>query len=35
MVNMISITRAYESNQKIMQAYDETLEQAANQTGRL
>jgi len=35
MVNMISITRAYESNQKIMQAYDETLEYAANQTGKL
>lgn len=35
MVNMISITRAYESNQKIMQAYDETLEYSVNQTGKL
>ena len=35
MVNMISITRAYESNQKIIQAYDQTLEYAANQTGKL
>ena len=35
MVNMISITRAYESNQKIIQAYDSTLEYAANQTGKL
>lgn len=35
MVNMISITRAYESNQKIIQAYDETLEYSVNQTGKL
>lgn len=35
MVNMISITRHYESNQKIIQAYDSTLEYAANQTGKL
>ena len=35
MVDMINITRAYESNQKIMQTYDSTLEVAANQLGRL
>jgi len=35
MVNLISITRAYESNQKIVQAYDQSLEIAANQTGKL
>lgn len=35
MVNMISITRAYETNQKIMQTIDNTLEIAANQLGRL
>lgn len=35
MVNMISITRAYESNQKIMQTIDNTLEIATNQLGRL
>lgn len=35
MVNMISITRAYESNQKIMQTYDESLDIAVNQLGRI
>lgn len=35
MVNMISITRAYESNQKILQTIDGTLEIAANQLGRV
>lgn len=35
MVNMISITRAYESNQKIIQTYDNTLEVAVNQLGKL
>lgn len=35
MVNMISITRAYESNQKIMQTIDGTLDIAVNQLGRL
>ncbi len=35
MVNMITITRAYESNQKIMQTIDNTLEIATNQLGRL
>lgn len=35
MVNMISITRAYESNQKIMQTIDNTLDIAVNQLGRV
>lgn len=35
MVNMISITRQYESNQKIMQTYDGSLEIAVNQLGKL
>ena len=34
-VNMISVTRAYESNQKIVQTYDESLEIAAGQLGRV
>lgn len=35
MVNLIAITRAYESNQKIIQTYDGSLEIAATQLGRL
>ncbi len=35
MVNLISITRAYESNQKIIQTYDGSLEIAVNQLGRI
>lgn len=35
MVNLISITRAYETNQKIIQTYDSTLEVAVNQLGQL
>lgn len=35
MVNMIAITRAYESNQKIIQTYDNSLEIAVSQLGRL
>ena len=35
MVNMISVTRAYESNQKIVQTYDESLEIAVTQLGRV
>jgi flagellar basal-body rod protein FlgG len=35
MVNMINITRAYETNQKIIQTYDTTLETAVTQIGRL
>ncbi len=35
MVEMIAITRAYETNQKIVQAYDETLDIAVNQLGKV
>lgn len=35
MVNLISVTRQYESNQKIIQAYDQSLEIAVNQLGKL
>lgn len=35
MVNMIAITRAYESNQKIIQTYDSSLEIAVTQLGRI
>ena len=35
MVNMISVSRAYETNQKIVQTYDGTLEIAANQIGKV
>lgn len=35
MVNLIAITRAYESNQKIIQTYDDSLEIAVTQLGRL
>lgn len=35
MVNMISVTRAYETNQKIMQTNDETLGIAVNQLGKI
>ena len=35
MVNMISVTRAYETNQKIMQTYDSSLEIAVNQLGKV
>lgn len=35
MVNLISITRAYEANQKIVQTYDDSLEIAVTQLGRL
>ena len=35
MVNMITITRAYESNQKIIQTYDRTLETAVTQLGKV
>ena len=35
MVNMIAITRSYESNQKVMQTIDDTMEIAVNQLGRL
>lgn len=35
MINLISITRQYESNQKIIQAYDESLETAVTRLGRI
>ena len=35
MVQMISISRAYETNQKIIQTYDSTLEIAATQLGKV
>jgi flagellar basal-body rod protein FlgG len=35
MVEMITITRAYEANQKIIQSIDTTLELAANSVGRV
>lgn len=35
MVNMISISRQYEANQKIIQTYDTSLEIAVNQLGKL
>ena len=35
MVNMITITRQYESNQKVLQTYDSSLEIAVNQLGKL
>lgn len=35
MVNMISITRQYESNQKILQTYDRSLEKAVNDLGKV
>ena len=35
MVNMISVQRAYESNQKIITTIDSTLDIAANQLGKL
>lgn len=35
MVDLISITRQYEANQKIIKAYDDSLEIAANQLGKV
>ncbi len=35
MVEMINVTRAYESNQKIVQAMDSSLEVAVNQVGKV
>ncbi len=35
MVNMISITRQYESNQKVVQTIDDTLQTAVNDLGRI
>ncbi|MDF2539028.1 MAG: hypothetical protein K0S76_2049 [Herbinix sp.] len=35
MVEMISVTRAYEANQKVIQSVDKTLELAANSVGKV
>ena len=35
MVDLIAFTRAYESNQKIIQAYDQTLDKAVNDLGKV
>lgn len=35
MVNMISVSRQYEANQKLIQTYDTSLEIAANQLGKI
>lgn len=35
MVNMITVSRAYETNQKVITTYDGTLDIAANQLGRV
>lgn len=35
MVNMITLQRQYEANQKVITTYDETLEQAVNQNGKI
>ena len=35
MVDLISVTRQYEANQKIIKSIDETLDIAANQIGRI
>lgn len=35
MVEMINITRAYETNQKVIQTIDETLDKVANQVGKV
>ncbi|MFF2483687.1 flagellar hook-basal body protein [Paenibacillus sp. NPDC058071] len=34
-VDLMAALRAYEANQKVVQAYDETLEKAVNQIGRI
>ena len=35
MVNMITITRAYQAGQKAINAIDETLDKAVNQVGKV
>lgn len=35
MVNMIAIQRHYDANQKVITTYDDTLDKAVNQTGRV
>ena len=35
MVSMIEVSRAYEANQKVLQAHDDLLSKAATQVGRV
>ena len=35
MVDMIAVTRAYETNQKMMQTVDQTLDKAVNNIGNV
>ena len=35
MVNMITIQRAYEAGQKVVQSIDSTLDKAVNQVGKV
>ena len=35
LVKMIEVTRSFESNQKVVQAMDETLGKAVNEVGKL
>lgn len=35
MVDMMSVLRAYEANQKVIQSYDKSMEKAANEVGRV
>ena len=35
MVDMITVTRAYEANQKVIRSYDSMLQNAANEIGRV
>jgi flagellar basal-body rod protein FlgG len=35
MVDMISVTRAYEASQKALQAQDSTLDKAVNEVGKV
>jgi flagellar basal-body rod protein FlgG len=34
MVGIITIMRGYEANQKVIKAYDDTLDKAINEVGR-
>jgi flagellar basal-body rod protein FlgG len=35
MVDMIAVTRAYETNQKMVQTVDQTLDKAVNEVGKV
>ena len=35
MVNMISISRQYEANQKMITTFDDTIDKSVNQVGRV